>query len=207
MLNISLKHRKSKNIMKKILLLLALAVLPFIISYGAKLPTQGYAGPYFYHIEIEAGFGHLEGDILFDEDVVTFDRSAGRFVVAADGFDATACGVAIGDVCQYCEDVSEECMGYLICTTALGACAAGVPNVVPNQNAICCDFIASGMSCGQISLGEGVVMCPIGGNVAILLIFALPYAIIRLWRKRKMSWALILLKLSKFPRLQRHQSW
>ena len=168
--------------MRKTLLLLILFAFPFFASHSAKLPVDGgYAGPYMYYED--AGFGYLEGDALYDENVVTFDKNSegGVFEI-----NSTCAGLGFGSLvcCNYCASVSTTMLEYFACydwvrTTTAGACAHD------NSTTTTCSINCPAR--GALAEAEpDYVPCivPIGGNVIILLIFALPYGIMR-WRKRK----------------------
>ena len=163
--------------MRKILSLLTLAAFPFIASHSAKLPIDGYTGPYVYNVDAE--FGYLEADALYDEDVVTLNKAGGGSVVVQ----AVNCSdVAPTSCCDYCASVSNNFPEYNSCVEAVfdSNSAACAHNVSAFPLASCPVHGVNDPSQGQVP-----VTCPIGGDAAVLLIFALPYGILRLWRKRK----------------------
>ncbi|MDR0874382.1 MAG: hypothetical protein LBN27_13125 [Prevotellaceae bacterium] len=168
--------------MRKILFFITFATLPFVAATSANLPPGGgYAGPYIY--EEEAGYGYLEGDAVYEESTVTFDRSAGRMMIMADFDVAANCSSENGGspICSYCASITGDCDDYFECRMFVmldaGVSCEHIKYTETNGN---CLYHSTPELNGGSSLP-----CPIGGNAALMLIFALPYGIVRLCRKRK----------------------
>jgi len=169
--------------MRKKFLLISF-VLSFFALYGAKLPDGGgYSGPYTYHIDSE--FYYVEADALYDEPLAYFGKSKFSAFVQS-GFNAcTDLGMDADGCCVYCAEQSNNLTEYQYCVF-------GVAD--DNDQACAHNDSYSLVSCPVHSetyqpLGgtdEANINCtvPVGGNVVLLLVFALPYAIVR-WRKRK----------------------
>jgi hypothetical protein len=171
-----------KTMKRKILFFMTFAALPFVAAISANLPSGGgYSGPYIY--EEEAGYGYLEGDAVYDEDAVTFDRSQGGIVIMASVFSSPCGSDDDSEVCDFCAAEAATAVPGLAC----GFYQVCLAEVMANG----CDHIhsqpypASTCPKHRDNLSAVPLTCPIGGNAALMLVFALPYGIVRLCRKRK----------------------